>query len=355
MGTLGSVCSLEDGEELVEDIHAQPVLEASESAQIAVIAAEGANLDKGTGVRPAQSIDISDDRAWIDKEGGAGPAHPASICNLGAEIVRGTEPIAEHPLVPKNTELAMLLEERALELRELRQAVGPGPEDDLALLRHLLSEGKVAKAQEIVEIARRHRTKYAHVIEDAHKAGALPEYMQRAIVYNPCLQEWPYRAKDGAPLDVNDAFVDLKGLMANVSADDLVCCLVFKSERFHMVCDKIAREEGRLVKVISILDFAHVKAQPPSTFIKAVTEAGKITEAMYPQLQRAIVLAHGKFVVGLSAFLKLMISKRAGEKLSATRGGRDESCPMLFHNIGRDALPPELGGNAKRSLRGVPL
>jgi len=123
------------------------------------------------------------------------------------------------------------------------------------------------------------------------------------------------------------------------------------SERNHMICNSIARTEGRLAKVITVLDSAGAKAPPDIRFVRALTEASEITESMYPQMQRAVVLTNAPwFITAIINFVKPLISKRAGKKLIASRGGF-EACPMLSQNVSVSALPRELGGAAVESLR----
>jgi len=88
--------------------------------------------------------------------------------------------------------------------------------------------------------------------------------------------------------------------------------------------------------------------------VRAVSEASKITESMYPQMQRAVVLTNAPwFATAIINCVKLLISTRAGEKLIASRAGF-EACPMLSQNVSVSALPRELGGAAVESLRHTP-
>jgi len=269
------------------------------------------------------------------------------------------EPGRPRPLVPEGTQLAALLAEHSALICELRRAVGDGPEDDLVLLRFLISkEFSVAKAKDHLKKARESRAKLADVLKDARKGWdvEMPEYVRSFSAYNDCFKLWPHRSKCGAPLWLIDATMDHVGFKANVHEDDITRCLIYQMERFDMICDKINRETGRLVKIIVISDFSKWKGPPPMSTAVATLKAAGTMEPMYPQVVQAYVMTHApRWVANVVDFIKKGLPQRAKDKISVTTGGWDKSCPVLFDNISKEALPPEMGGSADRSLLGAPL
>jgi len=256
--------------------------------------------------------------------------------------------------VPARSELAGLLTQHGKAINELRQLAQPCPEDDLELLLYILElDGNAAKACEQLLLARDHRQRFAEVLVAA-RSGVQPDYFLRAIQHYPYIQDWPHRAKDGAAMTLCGCESDTKALMEAVDWEDFVRCVVYMAERNHMIFDRIARTEGRLAKTIIVLDFVGVRGPPDSRFGKALAEAGKITEPMYPQAQRCIVVTNAPWFVALIVnFLKLLISPRAREKLFVSKGGV-ESCPTLSGHVSASALPQELGGSAAEPLWQTP-
>lgn len=257
------------------------------------------------------------------------------------------------PVVPVGTELAELLCDCAPQIRELGASLPPCPEDeadDLDLLRYLLeADRSVPEARKLFLAGRRHRLKYADEIAAARR-GVPPEYVARfneasGIVY------WPHRTKDGAPLTLAPAGMDTAKWMEILNKEDSTRAMIYLTQERWMVCDEETRKVGHLVKDITIVDFSSRPKYPDVRWLGMMAESGPTLEAMYPQMQRAIVLTHVPWILRFFVDVaKLVVTKRARGRLFCCSEGL-ESCPFLYDNVAAESLPPELGGTSRERWR----
>ena len=146
---------------------------------------------------------------------------------------------------------------------------------------------------------------------------------------------------------------NVRGLMADLSMDELVQVLVLNNEYVWRLCDGKTRESGLLVKAVTVVDLQGMSIfQFDSKFPRAIGKSSTLSSVYYPQLLGQ------KVIVNLPAAVRWMIKvftslqpASAVEKQSictgATLSGDASKCPYLakFTNVAV-TLPKFLGGTA---------
>jgi hypothetical protein len=81
---------------------------------------------------------------------------------------------------------------------------------------------------------------------------------------------------------------DLRALMNQYSIDQVAEFLLFEKERIWRECDKQTRIVGKLVKCVTVIDFAGFSMfgnKSDNRFFKALGKSSKLSSLYYPQLQ----------------------------------------------------------------------
>lgn len=158
--------------------------------------------------------------------------------------------------------------------------------------------------------------------------------------------------KSGEPLlVVRSGISNPVALMDQLSEEEAYRYMLLIKEVQYAFCDRVSREQGRIVKVITLMDFKGVTWANASDkrFFAAMGRASKDSENFYPQLQGITVMLNlPMWMRAVVAIAKPFMSKRSLEKLRFCGGKTRKSplgdCPVADKLLDPADLPSFLGG-----------
>eukprot|EP01091_Cochliopodium_minus_P017817 TRINITY_DN7076_c0_g1_i1.p1 TRINITY_DN7076_c0_g1~~TRINITY_DN7076_c0_g1_i1.p1 ORF type:complete len:307 (-),score=77.15 TRINITY_DN7076_c0_g1_i1:70-990(-) len=253
-----------------------------------------------------------------------------------------------------------LLDINSDKIDTLRNLVGDVLEethDDIFLLRYVLSfaryEDNWKKAIEAVRFTIEYRKQNESWLSKAKSEG-LDGAPNMQIIKNYACCSLHKTTKEGGPiLIVRSGLCNGSKLMSKVTPEDVAKFLLYEDEVAYLHCDKIAREERRLVKMVVINDMKGFSILNNSKhFFEALGISTKISEKIYPQLLEKSVAVNPKtiykFLISLAGFV---VPHKTMEKFSyckgQTEGGDISKCPFASKYLLKENLPTFLGGSCE--------
>mmetsp|Transcript_19958 Transcript_19958/g.70603 ORF Transcript_19958/g.70603 Transcript_19958/m.70603 type:complete len:448 (-) Transcript_19958:260-1603(-) len=310
----------------------------------------------------------------MSASGGAGGGGAAA-----APVVKGG---AGHEVEGEaaTSDVAALLASHRGDIDALRAAVADAPElaggrtheegswckyDDHFYLRYILSFGTAAAAEracrEAVAIRatpehrdRARRVQTATWIDDSALAQQLLRYETAGFIKDGL--------RDGGVLFVARAALgDPFGHLRHMSAHELMSVYLDFREWAWMMCDRTARETGRLVKLVTIVDMAGATMSQVNNpkVSKIHADVSELSGVLFPQLLGKMVLANSPgWMAMMFAFLSKIMPRRFTDKVvifaspealfrsawGASALNRAALPAFLGGGVPDDALPPELTG-----------
>jgi hypothetical protein len=244
--------------------------------------------------------------------------------------------------------------------------------DDIFLLRYLLSfNGNVSQSTEAVRFAVQYRKNNASWLASAREKDTTkaPEWerLQKHLSGGPhhhSGRTYTQTTVHGAPLAfVRAGLTDTNILMNEFTHEEIVRFMTYDKEVGFWKCDEISRREGKLTKIVLIMDMSNVKLLGnDQRFFAALGESSKISDQIHPQLvQRTAVIAAGDVVKWMWQIARLFLSKRTVEKFCICTGfdrsKEARNCPYASIWMNTDELPTFVGGKCQREnscVGGVP-
>ena len=279
-------------------------------------------------------------------------------------------PITEFPRVPPHATLKPtkyervqddideLLAKHADAIIELRGRVAEAPHykaddyDDIFLLRFLLSNGTIDKAETNLRSTFVFRHEQRERLARAASNIKDPKHEPMSKLSIADLLEVTTLA-DEPILVVRTGRSDVRALMNAYSEDEVVEYLNYSKETAFQRCDAATKRTRRLVKMITILDMNHSKMSGNDRrFFKALGRASKDAEIYYPQLLALTVPVNPPAYIGILWQLgKRFMPARTIAKIrfcSATDTTNAKQhvgqCPFVGRNFTPETLPTFLGG-----------
>lgn len=169
-------------------------------------------------------------------------------------------------------------------MRSLLSDVITEEQDDIWLLRYVLSNKTGKDAEEPARFTIKYRKDNAEMISLLKRGGSVPN----------CKTIEKYFAagehgltNSGEPIFyVRLGLSNTTALMDSCSYEEIFNYMVLNRELTLINCDKLTRKERRLVKAVTILDFqgfSLTKGNDPR-FAKLMGASSKVSEKMFPQL-----------------------------------------------------------------------
>ena len=263
----------------------------------------------------------------------------------------------EEPLL-----LEPLLKKHAEKIAKLRKALGEeiqgsDEDDDVFLLRYVLSsKQKTAEALKRIRKRReylRANSEWLTLDKEAPHDAKFRRYMASDI--------HAHGQRDGGPLHlVRGGVVNSQAIMKCVSKEELSQWFVHQKLQAWEVCDRLTRESGRIIKLVSIIDLNNFSMwSADSTFRQALGDSSKLSENLFPQLQGKTVILHpGAAFSMMFKIFSLLMSKAMVEKVATCSGtyhtGKTiNDCPYVARTFeSPDLVPSYAGGGCHCTERG---
>ncbi|CAK9106362.1 SEC14-like protein 5 [Durusdinium trenchii] len=225
--------------------------------------------------------------------------------------------------------------------------------DDLFLLRFLLSNKKMEAAVEKVRATLEWRKKNQKVLESM--AAGEPHPLQKDLGHflftgtTGCLA-------GGEPVSVvRMGMSDFRRLMKSYTVDKVAEYLLFEKEKAFRTCDEETRARNRLVKSVTVIDFADFSmfgGRFDNRFFKALGASSKLSSVYFPQLQaKTVAINTPSYYSMVHKTLSAVMPKSSMEKMVMCPAKKTEkldcsACPFMKANGGAEAVPAFLGGTA---------
>jgi len=256
--------------------------------------------------------------------------------------------------------IAELLAEHAAGVKELQGLVEADlaaagdlstKTDELFLLRFLLSAD--LKPNDAAAAVKR-AIKFRLDNKDLLKAGTLGyghEIIETARHFNSV--GYVGMLGDSPATAVRIQHASTKNIMSRFSEEECSLYLLALNEFSFQRCDKLTRETGKLVKVINIVDMAHMSLlSNDASFRSAQGKSSHISSDVYPQmLGKAVILNMPTTLRWLIKLFSKFMSKKTTEKLAicgakSTDSRSDcDTCPYLKSlGVKKEQVPAFLGG-----------
>jgi hypothetical protein len=234
--------------------------------------------------------------------------------------------------------------------------VGAGDEDDLVLLRYILSKGSAAKAVSAIHFARRWRSDpknrfYLELVRAGEEPGLLKVLAHFGL--NIMSLHHARNLNDGGPVALcRPGAFNGAPLFDLFEVEELETVLNCMKEKAFIQCDEVTRETGKLTKLVVINDLEGLRIlqQPPKKFILAFGHSTKLAENIYPQVLACnVMINYPRFVAILMRLAKIFLSQKLIEKFvwcKRASGDMDATkCPFVTKNLSPDTVPSFLGGH----------
>jgi hypothetical protein len=256
--------------------------------------------------------------------------------------------------------LAQLLQEHRGEVAALKTLVGAiGAAaadgtlyDDVFLLRFVLSN-KGREAGEVTDKVREcvaWRKKHAALLVALSKGERHP---QEKAVSEFLFSGTTGSLGGGEPIAVvRMGLSDFRKLMSSFSVDEVSEYLTVEKERTFRVCDAETRKRGRIVKSITVIDFADFSmfgGRFDNRFFTALGNSSKASSTLYPQMQaKTVAINTPSYYAMVNKSLGAVMPKSSMDKFvlhpKATSKQSAASCPFVARFEALQAVPPFLGG-----------
>mmetsp|Transcript_39672 Transcript_39672/g.109282 ORF Transcript_39672/g.109282 Transcript_39672/m.109282 type:complete len:318 (+) Transcript_39672:53-1006(+) len=187
-------------------------------------------------------------------------------------------------------------------------------DDDIFLLRYVLSFPDPAAAEEAVLKAKRYRREHAGLFASAAKGEVLP-----------CITKfdgklpvgvWEHRTDLGQVVYiVRTGFCDSNVVLDEADQKDILDNTMYHKEVIFLELDRMTRKTGVLLKCFTVLDFENVTMfgrPPPGT-----TEASAISGYLYPQMAAKTIMINMPWFFGtLFSIVKPLLPAKVLEKIA---------------------------------------
>eukprot|EP00924_Labyrinthula_sp_SR-Ha-C_P003288 maker-scaffold_15-snap-gene-5.56-mRNA-1 protein AED:0.15 eAED:0.19 QI:0/0/0/0.75/1/1/4/0/582 len=158
----------------------------------------------------------------------------------------------------------------------------------------------------------------------------------------------------------------LSTLTATFSKEDIASFLAFEKEKLFRLVDRRTRTSGKLVKVITVLDFTKfslLSRQFSKAFLSNLGESSSLASKLYPQLQAKTCIVNSNGANAILSLIRKTMSKGSADKLAVCSAkssmfkvpGAANACPFVNKMEGVDSLPTFLGGNLHPPNYLIPL
>ena len=157
------------------------------------------------------------------------------------------------------------------------------PGDDIWLLRFILSNKTAKKSVDSVKFAINWRKERKDILDSICAGGEIP----KANVWNKFQVAGRHKpAKDGGPtFIIRMGLCNPSALMDNMTHQEVVDYVLCLRELDFRQCDQLTRKHRKLIKFTTINDMKGLKFVMDRRFFKAIGEASKISEKVYPQVR----------------------------------------------------------------------
>jgi len=221
------------------------------------------------------------------------------------------------------------------------------------------------KAEKAMRATIAWRIQHAELLAGIRNRTACPPY--EALVSRYLVGEVHKQAADGSPIMIARTSVSSpRKLMdwlhehgTSPMGHELLEYMTFEKEYAFSLCDRETRRTGRLVKMIGIIDFAHVSFWRASDrrFYNLMGKAASFTEDFYPQfLGFNVAVNPPSWFSVVFGIAKLVMPKKTAEKFRVCRGKPSKhpytACPFFSRLLPADSIPTFLGGKCTCTERG---
>lgn len=227
--------------------------------------------------------------------------------------------------------------------------------DDIFLLRYILSNGSAKDSEEAVRytIAFRKDPKVKYFYDMLARGEEIPNVaLLQEMGLSPSGMH--KSSLDGGPVQlVRQGCIEFAPLLDIWTDEEMLRFNNLQKEQAWIICDRVTRQTGRLVKLTIINDFRGMKFQrPPQKWMKAFGDSSKIAEKVYPQLvETTVMLNTPTWFNMMMKVVKFFLSKRLMEKFRMCNGDTDSGditqCPYVRNHINVDDIPSYLGGKCE--------
>ena len=230
------------------------------------------------------------------------------------------------PLLEEHaTAIQTLLDDTATALADARAKCPALEFDDIFLLRYLLSnDADVAKAGEQLRKGLAWRVEHAAVVAAVARGDAPPLH---ATIAPYCVADFAFGTREDAPVYVvRTGLGDPRRLMDACTPEQVLAWLMYQKERAFQRCDALTRGSRRLVKMVNVVDFAHLRwslwgGSNDPRFFKVMGASSKTAEYVYPQLlNKSVMINLPRFFSVIYAFVKPFIPARTRKKINICPG-----------------------------------
>lgn len=221
-------------------------------------------------------------------------------------------------------DIDVLLVEHAQKIAQLKDMLGAAlphtaEYDDIFLLRYVLSNAKrggLEQAKKSVLTTVKWREENAEKLAECRRKGEAENH----DVFNRFQVTGPCGSLGGMEpfLVIRIGFCNPRGLMNTLTHDQVVEYLTVSKELRFMDCDQLTRRTRKLIKMVTICDATSFRLLDGDTrFFKALGEASKLSQDLYPQLLgKTVVINAPKFVRFVWGMLGSFLPKSAIDKIA---------------------------------------
>ena len=159
--------------------------------------------------------------------------------------------------------------------------------------------------------------------------------------------------KTGEPiLIVRIGLCNSELMMDHMSDEQVYEVFMFNKEYFYALADQRSRAQGRIVKMMSVMDLRHVAGRPDQRFMKAMGRASKESEVFYPQLLAWTAVVNSPWWMRAAmSVARLFMSKKSIEKMRFCSGKTYKdligNCPYVGSLLAPEDVPTFLGGTCR--------
>ncbi|EQC42151.1 hypothetical protein SDRG_00991 [Saprolegnia diclina VS20] len=228
----------------------------------------------------------------------------------------------------------------------VRDALTPEFDDDIWLMRFIMSNGSPAACEVPIRDTIRWRTERAEVLGRI-RAGAKAPWHDEITKYQ-VVGDHKYTSRGEPLFYVRVGLCNAKSLLRNVAYDDILEYMLLSRESMVSYLEARTRATRRLVKGINVLDFAGFSLTTKSDprFTKLLGECSQLAEKMYPQMVgRSILLNTPSLLSWMFRVIKPWLNPATLANVVVCPGGASlASCPYLSAYLQLDDVPTFLGG-----------
>ncbi|KDO35419.1 hypothetical protein SPRG_00267 [Saprolegnia parasitica CBS 223.65] len=228
----------------------------------------------------------------------------------------------------------------------VRDVLTPDFDDDIWLMRFVMSNGSPAACEEPIRATIHWRTERAEILGRI-RAGAKAPWHDEITKYQ-VVGDHKYTARGEPLFYVRVGLCNAKSLLRNVAYNDILEYMLLSRESMVAYLEATTRATRRLVKGINVLDFAGFSLTTKSDprFTKLLGECSQLAETMYPQMVgRSILLNTPSLLSWMFRVIKPWLNPATLANVVVCPGGTAvASCPYLSAYLKLDDVPTFLGG-----------